>query len=146
MGPAIPLAWEDRVRALARWCRGVLLAHRDSARLIAGLSTTEVNTYRFSDTMIQTLLDAGFVPRTAAWANCTLFYLVLGITQEQQAQSAHPSAPAAFDESEFPALRAASAHITTGSFDERFEFALDMQVAALRAELARSGHAGDREA
>ncbi|WP_019075031.1 TetR/AcrR family transcriptional regulator C-terminal domain-containing protein [Streptomyces hokutonensis] len=134
----LPPQWDDRVRALARWTRAALLAHRDGARLLAGLSTTETNTYRLADTMIQTLLDAGFPPRTAAWANWTLFYLILGITQEQQAQSTDAVAPVlTFDDDTFPALRKASTYVVAGTFDERFEFALDMQMTALRAELAR---------
>ena len=134
----LPPQWDDRVRALARWTRTALLAHRDGARLLSGLSTTETNTYRLADTMIQTLLDAGFPPRTAAWANWTLFYLILGITQEQQAQSADAADPVlTFDDDAFPALRKASAYVVTGTFDERFEFALDMQMTALQAELAR---------
>lgn len=134
---AFPSRWDDRFRALARWSRGALLAHRDGARLVSGIATTETNTYRLGDTMIQTLLDAGFPPRTAAWANWTVFYLILGITQEQQAQS--PDAPdpvLAFDDDTFPALRKASAYVIAGTFDERFEFALDMQMTALRVELA----------
>ncbi|MER8186050.1 TetR/AcrR family transcriptional regulator C-terminal domain-containing protein [Kitasatospora sp. NPDC094015] len=139
---ALPPAWEERVRALARWCRQAILARRDAARLIAGLSTAEANTYRFADTMIQTLLDAGLTPRAAAWANWTVFYLILGITQEQQAQSAEaPEQVAAFDDPAYPALREASAHVAAGTFDERFEFALDMQVVALGAELARTAGA-----
>ncbi|WP_190125641.1 TetR/AcrR family transcriptional regulator C-terminal domain-containing protein [Streptomyces inusitatus] len=141
---ALPTQWEARLRALARWCRSAILARRDAARLIAGLSTTETNTYRFADAMIQTLLDAGLPPRTAAWANWTVFYLILGITQEQQAESTDPNAPPpAFDDPAFPALRAAAAHITAGTFDERFEFALDMQLTALKAELARAGDRPD---
>ncbi|MFF1733462.1 TetR/AcrR family transcriptional regulator C-terminal domain-containing protein [Streptomyces sp. NPDC058247] len=136
---APPEPWEDRVLALARWCREAVLAHRDAARLIAGLATTEANTYRFADAMIQALLDAGFPPRTAAWANWTVFYLILGITQEQQAESTETAGlAAAFDDAEFPALRAASAYITAGTFDERFEFALGMQVTVLKAELGRT--------
>jgi TetR/AcrR family tetracycline transcriptional repressor len=135
----LPTAWEDRIRALAHWCRQAVLAHRDAARLIAGLSTTETNTYRFADVMIQTLLDAGFPPRTAAWANWTVFYLILGITQEQQAGTAGTPDGVTFDDAEFPALKAASAYITAGTFDERFDFALEMQVTAVKAELARIG-------
>ncbi|MFJ3988183.1 hypothetical protein ACIPWY_05940 [Streptomyces sp. NPDC090032] len=89
--------------------------------------------------MIQALLDAGFPPRTAAWANWTVFYLILGITQEQQAESTEAAGlAAAFDDAEFPALRAASAYVTAGTFDERFEFELGMQVTALKAELGRT--------
>ncbi|MFJ4783937.1 hypothetical protein [Streptomyces sp. NPDC088794] len=82
-------------------------------------------------------------------------YLILGITQEQQAQSADASVPATatttttapdpvldFDGEEFPALRKASGHVTSGTFDERFEFALDMQVTALQVELAKSARTG----
>ncbi|MFJ3903939.1 TetR/AcrR family transcriptional regulator C-terminal domain-containing protein [Streptomyces sp. NPDC090025] len=137
---ALPRPWEDRVRALARWCRGAILARRDAARLLAGLSTTETNTYRFADTMIQTLLDAGFPPRTAAWANWTLFYLILGITQEQQAQSlSTPEDTTVFDDPAYPALREAATYVNTGTFDERFEFALDMQVVALRTQRESEG-------
>ncbi|WP_406124187.1 TetR/AcrR family transcriptional regulator C-terminal domain-containing protein [Streptomyces sp. NBC_00989] len=136
----LPSQWEDRFRALAHWSRRALLAHRDGARLVSGIATTEINTYRLGDTMIQTLLDAGFPPRTAAWANWTVFYLILGITQEQQAQSADAPDPVlAFDDDTFPALRKASAYVIAGTFDERFEFALDMQMTALRVELARTG-------
>lgn len=134
----LPPDWEDRVRTLARWCRAALLAHRDAARLVAGLFTAEPNTLRFADAMIRTLLDAGFPPRTAAWANWTVFYLILGITQEQQARAADPTTPAdAFDDPAFPALQQAAGYISASTFDERFEFALQMQVAALRSELTR---------
>lgn len=134
----LPPQWDDRFRALARWSRRALLAHRDGARLVSGIATTETHTYRLADTMIQTLLDAGFPPRTAAWANWTVFYLILGITQEQQAQSVDAPDPVlAFDDDMFPALRKASAYVIAGTFDERFEFALDMQMTALQVELAR---------
>ncbi|GAA2591668.1 TetR/AcrR family transcriptional regulator C-terminal domain-containing protein [Streptomyces tubercidicus] len=135
---ALPDPWEDRVQALARWCRRAILARRDAARLLAGLATTEPNTYRFADTMIQTLLDAGFSHRTAAWANWTIFYLVLGITQEQQAHSAEvPECMTEFNDPAYPALSAAASHAAAGTYEERFEFALNMQVVALRAELDR---------
>lgn len=134
---ALPQDWVDRFRTLARWCRRALLAHRDGARLVAGLSTNEVNTYRFGDAMIQTLLDAGFSPKAAAWTTLAVFYLILGITQEQQAQSADPAGPASpIDAVEFPALSSAAGYFTTGTFDERFEFALDMHVTALQTKLA----------
>ncbi|MER7049109.1 TetR/AcrR family transcriptional regulator C-terminal domain-containing protein [Streptomyces jumonjinensis] len=137
---ALPRPWEDRVRALARWCRGAILAHRDAARLLAGLATTEPNTYRFADTMIQTLLDAGFSHRTAAWANWTIFYLVLGITHEQQAHSPEtPEHMMEFNDPEYPALSEAASHVAAGTYEERFEFALNMQVVALRVELDRMG-------
>ncbi|MGW3287084.1 TetR/AcrR family transcriptional regulator C-terminal domain-containing protein [Streptomyces sp. NPDC001002] len=142
---ALPTQWEDRFRALARWYRRALLAHRDGARLVSGLATTETNTYRLADTVIQTLLDAGFPPRTASWATWTVSYLILGITQEQQAQSADATTADPvldFDAEAFPALRKASGHVTSGTFDERFEFALDMQVTALQVELTKSDRAG----
>ncbi|MFI9047218.1 TetR/AcrR family transcriptional regulator C-terminal domain-containing protein [Streptomyces sp. NPDC053427] len=137
---ALPRRWEDRVRALARWGRGAIRARRDAARLLAGLSTAEAHTYRFADTMIQTLPDAGFSPRTAAWANWTIFYVVLGITQEQQAHAAEPPERVTeFDDPDYPALREAAAHVVAGTYEERFEFALNMQVVALRAELDPMG-------
>ncbi|MFJ6698258.1 TetR/AcrR family transcriptional regulator C-terminal domain-containing protein [Streptomyces sp. NPDC091272] len=144
---ALPEPWEDRFRALARWCREAILARRDAARLLAGLATTEPNTYRFADTVIQTLLDAGFPARTAAWANWTVFYLILGITQEQQGQQGHsadsPHCVTEFDDPAYPALSTAASHVSAGTYEERFEFALNMQVVALRAELAGAGAGAD---
>ncbi|MEU8483372.1 TetR/AcrR family transcriptional regulator C-terminal domain-containing protein [Streptomyces sp. NPDC048641] len=125
--------------ARSRWAARVRHERPAATAAAAGLATTEANTYRFADAMIQALLDAGFPPRTAAWANWTVFYLILGITQEQQAESTEAAGlAAAFDDAEFPALRAASAYVTAGTFDERFEFALGMQVTALKAELGRT--------
>jgi hypothetical protein len=54
-------------------------------------------------------------------------------------------ATAALDDPAFPALRKASACITAGTFDERSEFALDMQVTALQAALPRAEHLADRD-
>ena len=44
-----------------------------------------------------------------------------------------------FDDEAFSALRKAAGHVTSGTFDERFEFSLDMQVTALQVELGRTG-------
>ncbi|MGW7576032.1 hypothetical protein [Streptomyces sp. NPDC054765] len=59
--------------------------------------------------------------------------------REQQAHSAEsPDRLTEFDDPTYPALSKAASHVVAGTFEERFEFALNRQVVALRAELDRT--------
>ncbi|WP_330259871.1 TetR/AcrR family transcriptional regulator C-terminal domain-containing protein [Streptomyces murinus] len=133
----LPEAFPDRLRELSCRCRTALLSHRDAARMVAGVFAAEPHTLRYADTVIATLLAAGHSPRTAAWTHWSIFYLTLGLTQEQQAAqetapALHPDqAPAA----DYPALAEVLPYVGPDSFDQRFEFALGLIIAGLsRAE------------
>ncbi|BDM70141.1 putative transcriptional regulator, TetR family protein [Streptomyces nigrescens] len=137
----LPEAFPDRLKELSRRCRTALLSHRDAARMVAGVFAAEPHTLRYADTVIATLLAAGHSPRTAAWTHWTIFYLILGLTQEQQA--AQEAAPALLPDQvpadDYPALVEVLPYCGPDSFDQRFDFALGLIIAGLpRTE----GHLG----
>ena len=120
----------ERVRTLARRCRTAMLSHRDGARLIAGVVTAERHTLRYADTVIAALMAAGYSAHSAAWTHWTIFYLTLGIAQEQQATEDQRSqlTPEKVPADKYPALAVALPYLDSDSFDERFEYALDLIV------------------
>ncbi|AJC53167.1 TetR/AcrR family transcriptional regulator C-terminal domain-containing protein [Streptomyces sp. 769] len=129
----LPEAFPDRLKELSRRCRAALLSHRDAARMVAGVFAAEPRTLRYADTVIAALLAAGHSPRTAAWTHWSIFYLTLGLTQEQQAaqQTAPALLPDQVPADTYPALAAVRPHVGPDSFDQRFEFALDLMIAGL---------------
>ncbi|MCS0604183.1 TetR/AcrR family transcriptional regulator C-terminal domain-containing protein [Streptomyces sp. LP11] len=129
----LPEAFPDRLGELSRRCRTALLSHRDGARMVAGVFAAEPRTLRYADTVIATLLAAGHPPRTAAWTHWTIFYLTLGLTQEQQAaQHTTPTLPPdQVPADTYPALSEVLPYVGPDSFDQRFEFALGLIIAGL---------------
>ncbi|MEU5211590.1 TetR/AcrR family transcriptional regulator C-terminal domain-containing protein [Streptomyces sp. NPDC020742] len=131
----LPEAFPDRLKELSRRCRTALLSHRDAARMVAGVFAAEPHTLRYADTVIATLLAAGHSPRTAAWTHWTIFYLTLGLTQEQQAAQETAPAPALQPDQapadSYPALAEVLPYVGPDSFDQRFEFALGVIIAGL---------------
>ncbi|MEV6376423.1 TetR/AcrR family transcriptional regulator C-terminal domain-containing protein [Micromonospora musae] len=129
----LPPAWDERIRTLSRRCRAALLAHRDAARMLTVACGPEPHSLRYAETVVTTLLDAGFDGRTAAWAHWSLFYLILGITQEQQAGTAVPVRADQVPLDRYPALAATLPHVGSGEFDQRFDFAIQLIIEALAA-------------
>ncbi|MFJ4923611.1 TetR/AcrR family transcriptional regulator C-terminal domain-containing protein [Streptomyces sp. NPDC088725] len=129
----LPDEWRERLRVLSHRCRSALLSHRDGARMVAGVFTAEPHTMRYTDTVLATLLRAGFSKRTAARAHWTVFYLTLGLAQEQQAIQDDPRAldPGEISATDYPAVTAVLPYIGSDDFDERFDFALDLLLEAL---------------
>jgi len=66
--PDPDLPWRERAEALARENRRVLLLHRDAARILAGTVPEGPNRLRLAETMLGTLLEAGFSRRDAVRA------------------------------------------------------------------------------
>ncbi|WP_253208835.1 TetR/AcrR family transcriptional regulator C-terminal domain-containing protein [Streptomyces niphimycinicus] len=129
----LPEAFPDRLKELSRRCRAALLSHRDAARMVAGVFAAEPHTLRYADTVIATLLAAGHPPCTAAWTHWSIFYLTLGLTQEQQAaqETAPALPPDQVPAGTYPALTAALPYVGPDNFDQRFEFALDLIITGL---------------
>ncbi|MFE6742640.1 TetR/AcrR family transcriptional regulator C-terminal domain-containing protein [Streptomyces tubercidicus] len=129
----LPEAFPDRLKELSRRCRAALLSHRDAARMVAGVFAAEPHTLRYADTVIATLLAAGHPPCTAAWTHWSIFYLTLGLTQEQQAaqETAPALSPDHVPADTYPALSAALPYVGADDFDQRFEFALGLIIAGL---------------
>lgn len=135
-GP-LPEAWDERIWTLSHRLRAALLSRRDGARMITVACGPDPHSLRYAEAVVSTLLEAGFDGRTASWAHWAIFYLTLGIAQEEQVakDSATVIAAEQVPAGMYPALAATLSHIGPGDFDERFDFALRLIVDSLRARL-----------
>jgi len=115
----LPEHWHDRAAEIVRRYRRALLAHRDGAVVVAGTYAAEPATLDTAEALVSALLDGGSSPGDAAWTCWSLIYLVLGLTQEEQAL---PNGSDGLDVGERPSLRRILPFLAEESFDERFEF------------------------
>ncbi|SEQ90257.1 transcriptional regulator, TetR family [Lentzea xinjiangensis] len=116
----LPRDWRERAAEIARRYRRALLAHRDGALVVAGTFAAEPATLDTAEALVAALLDGGLSARDAAWTTWSLIYLVLGLTQEEQALPGRALGEPAVGER--PALRRILPFLSGESFDERFEF------------------------
>lgn len=118
----LPVDPVERVEALFGRYRGVLLAHRDGARLIAGTEAVERNTLRVADAAVAALLEARVEPTEAVRIFWSLHYFLLGLVQEEQATSPETADDLARHLSfqEYPALAAVGRQLVNDPFDARF--------------------------
>jgi AcrR family transcriptional regulator len=145
--------WQEPLKTLLRSMRTALGAHQDLAYVTLGRIPTGPNALAGAEGMLQ-ILDAGGVPdQIAAYAVDSLALFVASVTYEEAIQGRLMGTIeearayvedvrryfAALPADRFPTLVAKATELT--SFDEheddRFEFALDVQVrgiAALAAE------------
>ncbi|MGW6792985.1 TetR/AcrR family transcriptional regulator C-terminal domain-containing protein [Streptomyces chartreusis] len=117
-----------RAPEVIRRYRSALLARRDGAALVVGTYAAEPHTLHLAETLVAALLDDGLNEREAAWTAWTLIYFTLGLTQEEQAAEQQPlddRLATAISRTTHPALHRTLAHLTSESFDERFEFGLN---------------------
>ncbi|MFJ4366973.1 TetR/AcrR family transcriptional regulator C-terminal domain-containing protein [Streptomyces chartreusis] len=117
-----------RAPEVIRRYRSALLARRDGAALVVGTYAAEPHTLHLAETLVAALLDDGLNEREAAWTAWTLIYFTLGLTQEEQAaeqQSLDDRLATAISRTTHPALHRTLGHLTSESFDERFEFGLN---------------------
>ncbi|WP_433132725.1 TetR/AcrR family transcriptional regulator C-terminal domain-containing protein [Micromonospora sp. CA-240977] len=133
----LPQAWDERIRTLSQRLRDALLGHRDGARMITIACGPDPHSLRYAEAVVSTLTEAGFDGRTASWAHWTIFYLILGITQEQQvARDSTAITAEQVPAGRYPALAATLSHVGPGDFDERFAFGLGLILDSLRTRLA----------
>ncbi|MFK3980843.1 TetR/AcrR family transcriptional regulator C-terminal domain-containing protein [Micromonospora sp. NPDC050397] len=139
----LPRPWDERIWELSQRLRAALLSRRDGARMITVACGPDPHSLRYAEAVVSTLIGAGFDGRTASWAHWTIFYLTLGIAQEQQVSRDSTGAVITADQvpaERYPTLAATLAHIGPGDFDQRFDFGLGLILDSLRARLAaRSG-------
>jgi len=118
----------ERFAELVRRYRRALLSFRDGARVVSGTYSAEEHTLRTIDAIVGALLDCGLDERTAAWMTWTAVYFTLGLTQEEQGAS-DPLGDiigAAVRPDTHPALSHVLGELTGVTFEERFEFGLDL--------------------
>ncbi|MFI6700803.1 TetR/AcrR family transcriptional regulator C-terminal domain-containing protein [Streptomyces sp. NPDC050509] len=131
----LPEPWDDRVRELATRYRRALLAHRDGAAIVAGTYAAEPATLCSAEALVAALRAGGLGEREAAWACFTLVYYVLGLTQEEQAAPDEVGDRLArvLATGEYPELSRGAPHLTEATFDERFDYGLELILGSLRA-------------
>ncbi|MGN9781493.1 TetR/AcrR family transcriptional regulator C-terminal domain-containing protein [Nonomuraea sp. ZG12] len=124
----LPPGPADRFRELLRRYRRALLGFRDGARVVAGTYAAEPNTLRTGEAIVSALLECGLDEREAAWTAWTAVYFTLGLTQEEQGAPASVGEvlDAAVTPAAHPALSRALGHLAGGTFEERFDFGLDL--------------------
>jgi TetR/AcrR family tetracycline transcriptional repressor len=136
------LPWPGQLTELANRLHRALLAHRDGARIFAGVFFPLPNALAYGDTMMGLLRTAGLPARDAAWAVDTLTYYVVGHTIEEQlaADLSDNGDPAlaqladAVTTGQYPNLAAAIDHIPAPHPPEHFAYGLRLLVNGLRAE------------
>ena len=123
----LPASWIERVRVLSTRLRAAVGGQRDGARLLAGIVNNGPHTFRYADLLLATFFEADFDAGTALKLHWSIFYLMIGVTQEEQA----PASPTSLDEplatgGEYPALARVTATLMQRSFSDQFEFGLDL--------------------
>jgi len=129
-GESIP----DWLAESARVRRALLLAHRDSVRVVAGNRPTEAALPGIERTL-SVLVDAGLEPGEAVRVVTALGSFILGDALETQADQDRPLQELPGVLAGFPTLTAATR--TAGGDEERFEEGLSLFLDGLRARLER---------
>lgn len=105
-------SWEDGVRELVHRLRDTLVAHRDSARLLAGAGGLGPNRLRIADHLMGLLRLTGAPVAATAYGSDTLLSYVTGFVLQEQSEPDHSAPDAAdgglevLDEKLFPHLAA----------------------------------------
>jgi TetR/AcrR family tetracycline transcriptional repressor len=132
----LPEDWRERATEIARRYRYALLAHRDGSVVVAGTYAAEPATLDLAEALVAALLDGGMSTREAAWTCWSLIYLVLGLSQEEQALPGRPARDLTVGER--PALGRVFAILAEESFEERFEFGVAKLLAHHQADQQHS--------
>jgi AcrR family transcriptional regulator len=137
--------WQEQIKEFARAWRRVLSAHRDVARITLARIPTGPNAMVRMDWLLGVLRSAGMSDEAVAMASdaATLYinafcyeeaipFRAVGTTAEisesaEMLEGYFASLPA----ERFPNFAALGSLLTMGTFDERFEFGLDMIVRGL---------------
>jgi AcrR family transcriptional regulator len=158
--PNPDLPWRKKLETLVRENRRVLLGHRDAARILAGTVPSGPNRLRLAETMLGTLLGAGFSRRDTVWAAFLLTdYATHFVAEESRFTDAggpHDSSEGgdlarvrrqfeALPEEDYPIAVALAGYLTGPDDAEgRFEFGLEALLEGLEKKLASRGLTGER--
>jgi AcrR family transcriptional regulator len=139
--------WVELAESYGRGLRGMLLSHRDGAKMFSGTFLTDDSVYASMERAIRTLTDAGFSARDAARGLNTIYCYTVGFTIEEQAVHPRPGErdekydPAArarrVDRDDLPLVRDTGDEVL-GNFDERFEHGLQVIIRGLRPPPGRA--------
>jgi TetR/AcrR family tetracycline transcriptional repressor len=128
-------AWWDWLAGRARAMRAALLAHRDSALMLAGNRPTRPNLPGI-ERQLEVMTEAGFGPADALLGLLALNAYVIGEALDTQAEAGRtdPQAGAPPADVAVPLILAAVGALEPfGSSDQRFEYGLNLMITGLRA-------------
>jgi TetR/AcrR family tetracycline transcriptional repressor len=156
--PDPDLPWREKAGTLVRENRRVLLVHRDAARILSGTVPAGPNRLHLAETMLGTLLQAGFSRRDAVRAAFLLTdyatHFVAEETRFTNVGKAHGSSEEeelarvrrhfeSLPEDEHPLAVSLAGYLTDPDADGRFEFGLEALLDGLERKLASGGSLGE---
>jgi AcrR family transcriptional regulator len=138
--------WHEQLKEFARAFRRVMSAHRDVARITLARVPTGPNAIVFMEWLLG-VLRAAEVPAHAIALGSDAFFLYVNAFCYEEAVPFRLAGADDMDEGaellegyfaslppeRFPNLVALASDLVTGSFDERFEFGLDLIVRGLES-------------
>jgi TetR/AcrR family tetracycline transcriptional repressor len=144
------VAWQQALADMAMANRRALLAHRDAARLLAGVPPVGPRRLQHIETILQVMLAAGFGGRTAAWGAYHFNNLVTEFVADE-VRLAEAAAAAgttrgqlladgraqlrALPADQFPSLVQLADEVASDQADAIFEFGLRLCLRGLEALL-----------
>jgi AcrR family transcriptional regulator len=132
--------WDERLRAEVRDLHGVGRRHPNLVTLVLAQNSPTPGMFTMRERMMTALLDVGFTDTTALHALGVLCNYALGFAAAQ-ALAAPIDLPERISElpnDEFPSLSRLAEIYSIHLSDEAFTFGLDLLIAGLQAEIARS--------
>ena len=156
--PDPDLPWREKVETLVRENRRVLLLHRDAARILAGTVPAGPNRLRLAETMLGTLLRAGFSRRDAVRAAFLLTDYAthfvaeetrpagVGAANDTGKQEKRVEVRRSFEilpEDEYPNIVALAGYLTDLDANGRFEYELETLLDGLERKLASRRSLGE---
>ena len=156
--PDPDLPWREKVETLVRENRRVLLLHRDAARILAGTVPAGPNRLRLAETMLGTLLGAGFSRRDAVRAAFLLTDYAthfvaeetrpagVGTAKDLDKQEELLEVRRSFEilpEDKYPIIVALAGYLTDPDANGRFEYGLEALLDGLERKLASRRSLGE---
>jgi AcrR family transcriptional regulator len=142
--PAPPAdgSWQDKIRAVCRNLRLLMLRHPALAQLLAGRPLSGHETAAAAEGLLQVLRSAGFDAESAARSHTTLFTFVLGASSWEIQMAAEKQDPdrrrrlratmESLSAAEYPTVVELARELAaTAGGDEQFDHGLDLLITGL---------------
>jgi TetR/AcrR family transcriptional regulator, tetracycline repressor protein len=140
-------SWEEFVIESAERLRGMLLAHRDGAKVFAGTYLTDNSLLEWTEVPLKVLTGSGFSLREAVRGFSTVYAYTVGFVIEEQAVYPQPGGPRderydserrakRIDAERYPLAAAAGEEAFGEGYDERFGHGLQLIVSGMERSLS----------